>query len=262
MAWRVAKSLNQLLAEINASAPNRGKGSDGSIGDANHQSRTSDHNPHCCGWVVTARDFTHDPGGGFDAHAYADWQRLRCRGDILFNGHREVRVKYIISNRRIASPSNNWAWRQYTGSNPHDKHCHVSVDCTAEGDRMDSALPWGWAGAQQPPPAVAEEDDMFCNHGEEGNKVWVLQRQLNESGVGDPIAEDWSYGDKTAAKMVELGFAGASGAGHNYGAGEYAELQRMLREKWARDFGGDGGGGGGIEVGSAVTIVGEVTSID
>jgi hypothetical protein len=143
-SWRVAKSLDQLLAEINASAPNRSKVSDGSIGDEDHQSTSSDHNPHCCGWVVTARDFTHDPNNGFDSYAYAEWQRQRCRGDILLDGKREIRVKYIISNRRIASPTQNWAWRTYTGSNPHDHHVHVSVDCTAEGGYMDSMESWGW----------------------------------------------------------------------------------------------------------------------
>jgi hypothetical protein len=146
MAWRVAGSLDQLLAEINASAPNRSKASDGSIGDEAHQSTDSDHNPHCCGCVVTARDFTHDPNNGFDSYAYADWQRRRCKGEILIGGQRETRVSYIISNRRIASPDSNWAWCDYYGSNPHDKHAHVSVDCTGEGGAMDSTQPWGWTG--------------------------------------------------------------------------------------------------------------------
>ena len=144
MTWRVAHSLDQLLYEINAAAPGRGKASDGSIGDEDHQSRDSDHNPHCCGWVVTARDFTHDPGGGFDSYLFADWLRHRCAGDILINGQRETRVKYIISNRRITSPERGWAWDDYTGDNPHTHHCHVSVDCTGEGGPMDDTTPWGW----------------------------------------------------------------------------------------------------------------------
>jgi hypothetical protein len=157
MSWRVAESLDQLLAEINASAPNRSKASDGSIGDEAHQGTDSDHNPHCCGWVVTARDFTHDPSHGFDSYAYADWQRKRCRGDILINGEREIRVKYIISNRRIASPTDDWAWRNYTGSNPHDHHVHVSVDCTGEGGYMDSTESWGWSSDAAPTPPAGDE---------------------------------------------------------------------------------------------------------
>lgn len=159
--WRVAKCLDQLLAEINASAPGRSKASDGSIGDEAHQSTDSDHNPWCCGWVVTARDFTHDPDGGFDSYAYAEWQRKRCKGEILLNGEREIRVKYIISNRKICSPTDNWAWRDYSGSNPHDHHVHVSVDCTAEGGYMDSTEAWGWVEGLSPEPPPEGEAPPF-----------------------------------------------------------------------------------------------------
>jgi hypothetical protein len=106
MAWRVARSLDQLLAEINASAPNRSRASDGSIGDAAHQTTDSDHNPHCQGWVVTARDFTHDPAGGFDAHAFADWLRRRCKGEILRDGAREIRC--LAPGTRILGADLNW----------------------------------------------------------------------------------------------------------------------------------------------------------
>ena len=44
MAWRVARSLDVLLGQLNALAPERSKASDGSIGDAAHASRSSDHN--------------------------------------------------------------------------------------------------------------------------------------------------------------------------------------------------------------------------
>jgi hypothetical protein len=119
--WRVAESLQRLLAEINAMAPNRSKASDGSIGDALHQTRDSDHNP----WVVdggmgvvTARDFTHDPKNGCDAQAIAD----------AIVASRDPRVKYIIWNRRICSSQvQPWTWRKYSGANPHNKHVHISV---------------------------------------------------------------------------------------------------------------------------------------
>ena len=47
-AWIVAPSLDALLAQLNALAPGRSRASDGSIGDAAHAARTSNHNP----WLV------------------------------------------------------------------------------------------------------------------------------------------------------------------------------------------------------------------
>jgi hypothetical protein len=123
--WRVANALEKLRKQLNAKFPNRSKVSDGGIGDPNHQSRKSDHNP----WVregsmgvVTARDFTHDKANGCDCNKLAESIRAV----------RDGRVKYIIWNRRICTsfPKNGmpaWAWRPYTGSNGHTHHLHLSV---------------------------------------------------------------------------------------------------------------------------------------
>jgi hypothetical protein len=151
MSWYVGASLDELLAEINASAPNRSKASDGSIGDAGHSSRESDHNPCDCHDAVCARDFTHDPAGGFDSYAFADWLAERTRGP-------ERRVKYVISNGRIASGQGQGhpagVWRPYSGSNPHDHHVHVSVRHGPE--LFDDEDAWGWSGEppapDEPPP--------------------------------------------------------------------------------------------------------------
>src|SRR5688500_3284745 len=69
--WRVAKSLLTLRDEVNQAAPQRSKASDGTIGDAAHCRRQSDHNP----WVrdgnigvVTAMDITDDPTHGCSAN--------------------------------------------------------------------------------------------------------------------------------------------------------------------------------------------------
>jgi hypothetical protein len=145
MAWRVAGSLGVLLNEINLRSPARSKVSDGAIGDAAHATRDSDHNP----WVkdgsmgvVTARDFTNDPEHGFDSSDFAEWLRKRCKAGT------ERRVKYIISDRRIASDIDGWAWRRYTGSNPHEHHVHVSVESTKA--LYDGKGSWGWLAAGQP----------------------------------------------------------------------------------------------------------------
>jgi hypothetical protein len=135
--WRVATSLEVLRRQVNDKAPGRSTASDGGIGDAAHASRASDHNP----WiiergvgVVTARDFTHDPGHGCDAGVLAETIRAS----------RDGRVKYIIWNRRIASSSPigskpAWEWRPYSGTNPHDHHVHISVKSDkANYDSTDS----------------------------------------------------------------------------------------------------------------------------
>jgi hypothetical protein len=157
-----------LLGEINLSAPNRSKASDGGIGDASHAARVSDHNPcrctpgvNCPGRIVTARDFTHDVRNGFDAHAFAEW----LRGRIL--NANEQRVKYVISNRRIMSGHGQshkaGLWRAYNGSNPHVNHTHVSVRHPAR--LFDDASPWGWhprAGAAAPTPPAAPGAPAVC----------------------------------------------------------------------------------------------------
>jgi len=92
VAWRVAQSLNVLLHQINEHAPNRDRRSDGSIGDAAHATRTSDHNP----WildppgpnVVSARDFTHSPATGCDIGEIFEAIRLskdRRGEDLIFD---------------------------------------------------------------------------------------------------------------------------------------------------------------------------------
>ncbi len=128
MAWRVAKALDVLLAQINELAPGRSEVSDGSIGDAAHQTRTSDHNPWVPppdGGVVTARDFTHDPGAGADMHKLSEALRLS----------EDRRIKYVIFNGRMFSGYATsgyapWTWRPYSGINAHAAHMHISVQPT------------------------------------------------------------------------------------------------------------------------------------
>lgn len=134
--WRLAHSLTTLRDQLNKRHPKRSKTHDGSIGDARHAKRTSDHNP----WimddihgVVSALDITHDPKGGCDAHALAEHLRTTKDG----------RIKYVISNGRIFSAPG-FTWRKYTGSNPHRSHVHISV----KGDKRhyDSRALWVMPG--------------------------------------------------------------------------------------------------------------------
>lgn len=138
MTWRVAKSLDALRDQVDILAPARSIISDGSIGDADHQTRTSDHNPWVpppLGGVVTARDITHDPGHGASMYEISESLRL----------DRDPRIKYVIFSARMFSsyatsgyPA--WTWRPYTGTNLHTAHMHISVQPTAS--LYDSTKKW------------------------------------------------------------------------------------------------------------------------
>lgn len=135
MSWRVAESLETLRKQLNTAFPKRSKVSDGSIGDAKHASRNSDHNPYIKDknnvGVVTARDFTHDPKNGLDCH----WLAKKLVES------RDERIKYIIWNKQILSSKNSaWQWRQYKGVNGHTQHLHLSVH--GEQNLYDDKSPW------------------------------------------------------------------------------------------------------------------------
>ncbi|AUI56784.1 hypothetical protein [Amycolatopsis sp. BJA-103] len=142
-SWYVAHSLDILLGQINALAPKRSKLSDGSIGDAAHSARYSDHNPTTSGQVC-ARDFTNDPDGGLDAQ----WLANRLVEQ------RDPRIKYIISRGRIidSRPGKNpWKWMPYNGINAHKQHVHVSVFAGTAGD---STALWNLGPVGTPNPPV------------------------------------------------------------------------------------------------------------
>jgi hypothetical protein len=132
LSWRLARSLIALKAQIDAMAPNRSRASDGTIGDAAHSARKSDHNPNPAG-VVCALDITHDPAGGMDCHKLAE----------AMQAARDKRIGYIIWNGQIMSGSHSeraWVTRPYTGTNPHRKHLHVSV--VQDAALYDDNRPW------------------------------------------------------------------------------------------------------------------------
>jgi len=136
--WRAGNALKALRRQVDRAFPGRNIGNDGTVGDASHQSRSSDHNP----WireggtgVVSAIDVTHDSASGCDANRIV----------LALHASRDPRIKYLIWNRRIANSSAigavpAWTWRAYGGSNPHNHHFHMSVK--AEKRFYDDESPW------------------------------------------------------------------------------------------------------------------------
>lgn len=120
--------LVTLRAEFNQLAPNRDKGADGWIGDPAHAARTSDHNPDSAGRVLAV-----------DVDSTGPWPVPFGELVELLRG--DARLEYIIWNRRIASRSQGWTWRTYTGSSdPHTGHAHFSARHDHTGNT--STAPW------------------------------------------------------------------------------------------------------------------------
>jgi hypothetical protein len=202
MAWRLATSLEVLRKQVNEAFPNRSKNSDGSIGNAEHSARTSDHNPDTDG-VVKAVDITHDPAHGLNS------QHLN---DVLI-ASRDPRIKYTISNRKITSGSDGpspWVPRKYTGSNPHDHHVHISVKKAKA--YFDDTRPWSLDGVEAAPapskPYVAPPKTLRM--GDAGEDVKRLQHLLAVTADGDFGAKtrDAVKAFQKAHKLVADGVAG------------------------------------------------------
>lgn len=200
MAWRLAKSLETLRKQVNVEYPNRSKDSDGSIGDEAHASRSSDHNP----WikdpaggpnVVSAIDITHDPKGGFDSYLFAE----------MLRHNRDDRIKYVISNRKIFSATQDaWNWRPYSGSNPHDHHVHISV--REDKGHYDNIRPWTLDKMVIPPEVANPVQPLRPKlaYGSSGQDVGYLQRML---GLPDTDAFDQRTRDAVIEFQKRFGLA-------------------------------------------------------
>lgn len=150
-AWRLAKALDVLRSQVNTAFPHRRKQNDGTIGDAAHATRASDHNPWVDDGVVTALDITHDPANGCDCHLLSE----------LLLRSRDPRIKYIIWNKRIANQKARddyppFAWRPYSGASDHTEHMHVSV--LAAKIFYDCEQLWTIAPQHKPPVEIAAGD--------------------------------------------------------------------------------------------------------
>lgn len=199
--WRVAKSLLTLRGQINAIAPNRDDSGDGTIGDEAHASRSSDHNP----WVkdgktgvVTGMDITHDPAHGVNSQRFAE----------ALLASRDSRLKYVISNRKIASGSDGpspWTWRPYNGKNAHNHHFHISVK--SDKAHYDSVAPWALdldahpEQTEKPATPVLPKKPVL-KIGESGDAVGLLQTLLNKYGA--TLKADGKFGASTKAAVAKF----------------------------------------------------------
>ena len=109
-----------VLRQATKIAPSRTKASDGLLPSKAHQAQNpnSDHN------TGLAVDLTHDPARGIDCV------------EIFEQLKNDKRVKYLIFKGVIWSPIR--GDKPYNGSNPHNKHLHISIKDNCGNDES----PW------------------------------------------------------------------------------------------------------------------------
>jgi len=191
--WRLAPSLIAYVNEANKYFPGRDKASDGSIGDASHQARPSDHNPD---WgtdpaYVHAVDLDEDLTNTIDLKAFAEILRTR----------RDGRIKYVIYEGRMfasydTSSRKAWTWGDYSGLNDHLHHLHLSILHTTRA-RNDTTA-WGFANlkAKPTPPPIQpepEDDDMrLIVKGKDKAEWWITdgitKRHVNDRAEAGTLA--------------------------------------------------------------------------
>jgi hypothetical protein len=123
LAKKATPAAIAVLRQATALWPKRKKASDGLLPSAAHvhQNPNSDHNS---GFAV---DLTHDPEKGVYCQViYTELQK-------------DPRVKYLIFKGKIWSKTK--GEHVYTGSNPHNKHLHISIkeEC---GNDTSPWFPW------------------------------------------------------------------------------------------------------------------------
>lgn len=229
MTWRNCVASVVLAQELNDIYKVRDRASDGTIGDAAHASRKSDHNPWIIDQngvgVVRARDIDEDldgkpANGAYDAKPLFDrLLALAKAGDPRLN-----HGGYLIYEKHIWSERENWAQRPYTGQNDHTHHIHVSFSLDPAG--YDSDAPWGLRPASAPKPVALQ----LGSHGpavaflaDMGNIMasagFALNRDGKPSRVQLPVPTDPA---KRAAFFYD-----------NHVRERVAEIQRFAVAMWA-----------------------------
>ena len=123
LAKKATPAAIAVLRQATAICPLRMKASDGLLPSKAHinQNPNSDHNT---GYAV---DLTHDKLGGIDC--FLLFQKLQ----------EDPRVSYLIFQGKIWSQEK--GLREYTGSNKHNKHLHISIKDRC-GDDTSPWFPW------------------------------------------------------------------------------------------------------------------------
>lgn len=192
--WRLAPSLIALVSEVDAKYPRRSKKYDGSIGDAAHAARSSEHNPD--------RDADPMPLGTVSAVDITKHSAAMA-SELLDELIGDPRVWYVIHDGHIYSRTHGWEKRPHDGD-PHTHHLHVSLVQSAKAAADRSA--WFKPAAPKPAPPAPVIDDPTSGQrpgdkhrpgsralrwGDKGTDVALLQRFIG-------VKDDGEFGPVTA----------------------------------------------------------------
>lgn len=230
--WRNCIASIILDQEINERWPNRHKGpgsEDGTIGDAAHASRDSDHNP----WVkdangigvVRAKDVDEDldgnrANGKNDAWALVEpVLQLARAGDVRFIGGGLI----IYEGIKYSEP-NGWRGVPYKGPNKHDKHPHFSWSRFPKG--YDSTKPYGLLKPDHKPTSF--------EIGDKGEGVAFLMDMLNIlASFGCAIDKDTNKAVKTQLSVPKETAKRKTFVFNCLGHEHVERFQRWLKVMWA-----------------------------
>lgn len=215
--WVLIPSLVALRTEFNTVAPNRDKGSDGSIGNSLHTS-SSDHTPDEDSAIL--RD--HDADSKNEVHALdidssgpwpggPAWFDSAIKGIVERERRRWLdpndmcRLNYVIWNRKIADKDvNDFEWRDYHGtSDDHTGHAHFSnrYETPAENDTS----PWGLTseGASM---AVQDVRDYFEGIGKavrgDADATSQMRNDRNTLAAVLRFGEGLNYSEQGSANLT------------------------------------------------------------
>jgi len=189
MSWMVVPCLIEGRNQMNTRFPNRSKSSDGTIGDTSHQASSSSHNPDQTGNPeyrdgdsldeVRAIDFTtelNDSSGITMEQVVQKWIESLRNGQMWW-------IRYVIFKRRIWHRRDNFVTRDYTGSDPHTGHVHVTSDFTQAADTV-TGTDWclGVVGYSPVIPVASDPTELVVD-GEMGPKTIARWQEI----MGTPV---------------------------------------------------------------------------
>jgi hypothetical protein len=185
MSWYLAGNLNSRANSVKEAFPGT---TVYSIGDQSHASKNSDHNPD-------ARDVVH----AIDVMTYSDYAKGEAVRDWCLSDTTDL--EYVIFNHKIYSRNGGWDADNYSGSDPHEDHVHISGKHGNTGYNDATGTGYDTAAENYRPLGM---DDMAYDEAEMRAFPW----QYNGRGMrGVPEGQStlWVYGEVYSNLLTVMG---------------------------------------------------------